>query len=292
MQKGLGRGLGSLIPKKVTKVTTTPTGDAVVNILTDDDKKKLLDIDPKQIKTNSMQPRTKFNQQALDELADSIKLHGIIQPLVVTKKDGQYELIAGERRLRASIQIGLKTVPVVTRDVASQEKLELALVENIQREQLNPVETALAYRKLLDEFNLTQDKLAARVGKSRPAVTNSLRLLNLPEEIQDALSKGIIAEGHGQIIAGLDTLGKQMKLYRRITGSKMSVGDAWQETKKMGGTKDSRIKINHADRDVEYKFREFFGTKTKIERNSKGGGKIIIEFYGDEDLGEMVGKIK
>ena len=292
MKQGLGRGLSSLIPNKVNKMIATATGETVVNVLTEDDQKKLLEVNPKLIKINPLQPRKRFNQKALDELADSIKRYGIIQPLVVTEKNGEYELIAGERRLRASLDIGLKKVPVVTRDAERQEKLELALVENLQREDLNPIETALSYRKLIDEFNLTQEQLSRRVGKSRPVVTNSLRLLNLPEEIQDALSEGTISDGHGQLIAGLSNVVKQMTLYRSILNNKMSVNDAWKETKRMGGTKESRIKINHRDKDKEFKMREFFGTKVQITRNSKGGGKIIIDFYGDEDLKEMMDKVK
>jgi len=291
MKQGLGRGLSSLIPNKVNKIISTKTGDAIVNVSTEDDKMGLLEINPKLIKINPLQPRKRFKQSALDDLGDSIKRYGIIQPLVVTKEDGKYELIAGERRLRASLDIGLKKVPIVIRDAQRQEKLEIALVENLQREDLNPIETALSYRKLIDEFNLTQEKLSRKVGKSRPVVTNSLRLLNLPEEVQGALIEGTILDGHGQLIAGLSTVVKQMALYRSILDNKMTLKQTWKETKRMGGTKESRIKINHKDKDKEFKIREFFGTKVQIVRNSKGGGRIIMEFYGDEDLKEMMKKI-
>lgn len=227
----------------------------------------------------------------MDELVESIKRYGIIQPLVVTEKDGGYELIAGERRLRSSKIIGLEKVPVIIRDASSQEKLEVALIENLQREDLNPVETALAYRKLIDEFNLSQEDVAKRVGKSRPSVSNILRVLNLPEEIQVALIEGRITEGHAKILAGLEGETRQMALFRKMLNTKMSVDDATQEARRMGGTKQAKVKINYADKDKEFAFREFFGTKVEIRRKRKGG-QIIIDFFGDEELEDMVTKMK
>jgi ParB family chromosome partitioning protein len=185
MPSGLGRGLDSLIPQKVKKITTAQ-GDTIVSVTSDSEKDRVIQVSPESISVNPQQPRKQFDESRLSELIESIKLYGIIQPLIVTKKGDGFELIAGERRLRSSKKIGLKTVPVIVREAADQEKLELALIENIQREQLNPIETAIAYRKLMDEFSLTQESMAKRVGKSRPAIANSLRLLALPEEIQNA----------------------------------------------------------------------------------------------------------
>jgi len=287
----LGRGLSSLIPQKVKKVATAISGEAVVSVVSEADKDRVLQISPDRIQVNPMQPRRNFNEYQLNELIESIKQYGIIQPLIVTQKNGDYELIAGERRLRAAKILNLATVPVIIRQADEQQKLEVALVENLQREDLNAIEAALAYRKLIDEFNLNQEELAIRLGKSRPVITNTLRLLNLPEEIQAALIDGRITEGHAKTIVGLESEAKQLALLKKILLNKMTIEDAMKETRAMGGTKMARIKINYADKDKEFAFREFFGTKAEIKRKGKGG-EVIIYFYSDEELGEMVEKIK
>ena len=287
----LGRGLSSLIPQKVKKVATAISGEAVVSVVSEADKDQVLQISPDRIQVNPMQPRRNFNEHQLNELIESIKQYGIIQPLIVTQKNGDYELIAGERRLRAAKILNLATVPVIIRQADEQQKLEVALVENLQREDLNAIEAALAYRKLIDEFNLNQEELAIRLGKSRPVITNTLRLLNLPEEIQAALIDGRITEGHAKTIVGLESEAKQLALLKKILLNKMTIEDAMKETRAMGGTKMARIKINYADKDKEFAFREFFGTKAEIKRKGKGG-EVIIYFYSDEELGEMVEKIK
>jgi len=288
---GLGRGLSSLIPQKAKKVTTASSGDAVVVTTSEADKDKVLKVEPDKINVNPLQPRKRFSDNDLNELVESIKQYGIIQPLIVSQKDGQYELIAGERRLRAAKTIGLEKVPIIIRDVKEQEKLEISLIENVQRENLNPIETALAYRKLIDEFNLTQDEVAKRVSKSRPVVGNTLRFLNLGEEIQQALMENKITEGHAKYLAGLDSEEKQMMLFRKIIHNNLSVYDTIQEARRMGGTKRARIKINYADKDKELSLREFFGTKIEIKRRGKGG-QIVIDFYSDEELEEIVNKVK
>ena len=287
----LGRGLSSLIPQKVKKVATAISGEAVVSVVSEADKDQVLQISLDRIQVNPMQPRRNFNEHQLNELIESIKQYGIIQPLIVTQKNGDYELIAGERRLRAAKILNLATVPVIIRQADEQQKLEVALVENLQREDLNAIEAALAYRKLIDEFNLNQEELAIRLGKSRPVITNTLRLLNLPEEIQAALIDGRITEGHAKTIVGLESEAKQLALLKKILLNKMTIEDAMKETRAMGGTKMARIKINYADKDKEFAFREFFGTKAEIKRKGKGG-EVIIYFYSDEELGEMVEKIK
>jgi len=164
-------------------------------------------------------------------------------------------------------------------------------VENLQREGLDPIETAIAYRKLIDEFNLSQDELAARVGKSRPVIANTIRYLNLPEEIRQALIEGRISEGHAKTIVGLENEAKQLALFNKILRSKLTVNDAIRETRIMGGTKQARIKINYADKDKEFAFRQFFGTKAEVKRKGQGG-EVVIYFFSDEELGEMVNKIK
>jgi len=283
--------LSSLIPQKVKKVATAISGEAVVSVVSEADKDRVLQISPDRIQVNPMQPRRNFNEHQLNELIESIKQYGIIQPLIVTQKNGDYELIAGERRLRAAKILNLATVPVIIRQADEQQKLEVALVENLQREDLNAIEAALAYRKLIDEFNLNQEELAIRLGKSRPVITNTLRLLNLPEEIQAALIDGRITEGHAKTIVGLESEAKQLALFKKILLNKMTIEDAMKETRAMGGTKMARIKINYADKDKEFAFREFFGAKAEIKRKGKGG-EVIIYFYSDEELGEMVEKIK
>ncbi len=291
MSNGLGRGLSSLIPQKVNKAGTTQSGEALVHVISEEDKNKVLQIEVEKIKVNPMQPRKNFSETELNELVDSIKKYGIIQPLIVTEKNGDFELIAGERRLRASKILGLEKIPVIIRDASSQQKLEVALIENVQRENLNAIETALAYRKLIDEFSLSQEEVASRVSKSRPSVTNTLRLLNLPDEIQAALIEGRISEGHAKLLVGVDNEAKRMALFRKIVHSGLSVSDTYDETRRLGGTKQARIKINYADKDKEFAFREFFGTKVEIKRKGKGG-QVILDFFSDEELSAMVEKVK
>jgi len=288
MSNGLGRGLSSLIPQKNNK---NLGAHDEIDVLLADNKDKVLNVDIEKIEVNSMQPRQNFSDGNLDELAESIKKYGIIQPLVVIDKDGSYELIAGERRLRASKKAGLKKVPVVIREAGEQEKLEVALVENIQRENLNPIEMAMAYRKLVDEFNLTQDELAKRLAKSRSSVANTLRMLNLPDEIRQALIEGKIGEGHAKYLVGLESEEKQLNLFRKIIRNNLTVSDVAEEARKMGGTKAARIKINYADKDKEFALREFFGAKIEIKRKGRGG-QIIIDFFSDDELSEIVDKVK
>lgn len=286
---GLGRGLGSLIPQKTIKQPLVARDDnnEIIPV-----QGGVLMISPDEVIANVFQPRHKFTDYKLEELAASIKEHGIIQPLIVgSKKNGKYELIAGERRLRASKIAGLKEVPVVIKDVDDQNKLELALIENIQREDLNPIDCAMSYRRLMDEFNLTQEDVAKKVGKSRPVVANTLRFLNLPEEIKLALIDNKITEGHAKYIIGVEGEVKQMKLFRQILHSNLTVSDTGAEIRKMGGTKQARVKINYLDKDKEFTIREFFGAKVEIKRTGKGG-KIIIDFYSDEELREIINKMK
>ncbi len=289
MASALGRGLDSLIPQKVKKVTTS-TGESVFSVTSDSDQDRILHVSPKLITNNPEQPRKSFNEAQLKELADSIKEYGIIQPLIVTKRGEGYELIAGERRLRASRMLGLETVPVIVREAEEQEKLELALIENVQRAELNPIETAIAYQKLIDEFGLTQEKLSERLGKSRPSIANSLRLLGLPDEIQAALREGRITEGHAKLIAGLDSDDKRRALFKRILNTGLSVSDAAVETRRMGGTRKARIMENPELRPFEQAVQRFFGAKAEIKKRGKGG-TIIIHFFSDDEFREIMKKV-
>lgn len=284
MSNGLGRGLGSLIPQKSSPTTSLPTTEQPVL------KDQVVKVSPKLIKANPHQPRHTFNAGELDELMQSIKEHGIIQPLIVTKTDNGYELIAGERRLRAAQQVGLTEVPVIVKEANEQKKLELALIENIQRENLNVVELARAYKQLAEEFNLNQEQLAKKLGKSRPVITNTLRILQLPDVIQEALVNGEITEGHAKILVGLDSERKQFELFNRIRTRRLTVDDTLLEARRMGGTKQARVLINHADKDKEMQLRQFFGTKSEIKRVRKGG-QILVHFSSEEELEGIIQKL-
>jgi ParB family chromosome partitioning protein len=293
MAYGLGRGLSSLIPPKAERTKAVIKEDEYFSpsALASIGGAGFLEIDPGEITANPMQPRKSFSDVDINELADSIKTYGIIQPLVVAKNGSKYELIAGERRLRAAKVAGLKKIPVVVRDYNQQKKLEVALVENLQREDLNPIDKAAAYRQLMDDFNLSLEEAAKKMGKSRPQISNTLRLLSLPEEIRNALAGGRLSEAHAIYLLGLDTEVKQLNVFRKIIQNDWTVRETNKQVRKMGGTKEARIKDNFSDRAREASFREFFGTKTEIKRGNKGG-KIIIDFYSDEELAEMVRKIK
>jgi len=284
----LGRGLSSLIPPKTT---TGKDGQVKRILLANDNKDRILQLDIDKIKVNPFQPRKNFDESELNELIDSIKEYGIIQPLIVSQSGDGFELIAGERRLRAAKKMNLNKVPAIVRDANEQEKLEVALIENIQREQLNLIDTAAAYHRLMGEFNLTQEEVAKKVSKSRPSVANTLRLLNLPQEIQVALIEGQITEGHAKYLLGIEGEEKQTNLFRKILHNNLSVKDTNNEARRMGGTKAARIKINYADKDKEFALRQFFGTKVEVKRKGKGG-QIIIEFFSEEELSGIISKVK
>ena len=291
MAQGLGRGLGSLIPKKTMTYGENPFKSSSSDnqiILSDGDR--VLHISQDKISVNPKQPRTDFNENALNDLAQSIREHGIISPLIVTKKGEDFELIAGERRLRASKIAGLKEVPVIVREENEQKKLELALIENLQRENLNPLESAFAYRRLMDEFNLTQEEAAKKLGKARSSIANTLRLLALPTEIQEALASGKISEAHAKYLLGIEGEAKQVNMLKKILRHNLSVLETSKEINRLGGTKAGKPK-DFFDKTKEDELSSLLNTKVELKRNRRGG-QIIINFYGDEDLGEILTKIK
>lgn len=289
MAGALGRGLGSLIPNKTNPgANPAVTGEPAIPL---SDKDRILKVEIGRVRVNPLQPRKKFTDFKLEELAQSIKEFGVITPLLVTRSGNDFELVAGERRLRASKQAGLAKVPVIVTELEGQEKLEVALIENIQRENLNPIDLAQAYQQLISEFSLTQEQVAQKLSKARSSVANSVRLLKLPEEIQLALIEGKLSEGHAKYLTGLDSLEKQMTLFRKIMHNNLSVSDTNSAAKRMGGTKAARIKINYQDKDKEFALREFFGAKIEIKRKGQGG-QIIIDFFSDEELNEIIGKVK
>jgi ParB family chromosome partitioning protein len=292
MPQGLGRGLGSLIPKKTVTYGQNPFKAEMIDeemvILRDGDR--ILKISPERISLNPQQPRTHFSETALNDLAESIKQHGIIQPLIVTKKGNDFELIAGERRLRSAKLIGLKEVPIIVREEKELKKLELALIENLQRENLNPLEAANAYQRLIDEFNITQEEVAKKVGKARSSIANALRLLALPPAIQEALARGKITEAHAKYLLGLEGEAKQLNMLKKILRQNLTVAETDQEIKRLGGTKAAKQK-DYFDRAREEELGEFLATKVEIKRQGKGG-KLLIDFYSEEELNEIVKKIK
>jgi ParB family chromosome partitioning protein len=294
MPSGLGRGLGSLIPKKTMTYgqnpfsADSPIEEKEITVISDNDR--VLKINPERIVINPQQPRTHFAEAALKDLADSIKQHGILQPLTVTKKDGGFELIAGERRLRAAKMVGLKEVPVIVREEKEQKKLELALIENLQREDLNPLEAARAYRRLIDEFNITQEEAAHKLGKARSSVANALRLLTLPNAVQEALAGGKISEAHAKYLLSLEGEAKQLNMLKKIMRQNLTVAETDKEIKKIGGTKAAKQK-DYFDRAKEEELGEFLSTKVEIKRQGKSG-KIVIDFYSEEELNGILKKIK
>lgn len=277
---GLGKGLDALIP------TSNPqeSGDEGIR-----------KIPINQVLPNPHQPRYNFRENELTELSQSIQEHGILQPLIVTEDiaNQQYTLIAGERRLQAAKLAGLTEVPVIIRDVSEQERLELALIENVQREDLNPLEKAKAYQQLSTEFNFTHEEIAKSVGVSRASVTNTLRLLNLPQEIQNALSQGEISEGHARTLLSLPTPQAQLAAYKTVQKNKLSVRQTEELVKKLLGVKPTQKQKRELPPElveIERQLRSFLGTKVKITHSSKGG-TIILHYYSDEELESLIDHI-
>lgn len=297
---GLGRGLASLIPNKKNN---TPTGANATQINTDAKTiqdgagaKKSAGESIEQVPVgliipNPHQPRMEFNGDKLAELAESIKHHGIIQPLVVSQSNGRFELIAGERRFQAAQKAGLLTVPVIVRKAEEKEKLELALVENIHRHDLNVIEEAKAYKKLYEEFQMSQDEIAVRVSKSRSAVANKVRLLNLPVEIQRAIIEGRITEGHAKAILAIENSEKQRALFDLIIKNNLTVRQVEGKTREISVKSHQRtVNIDPEIKELENKLMGIFGTKVKVTK-SGGGGKIIVDYYSQEELGNILNKI-
>ena len=287
---GLGRGLASLIPNKNADDARNDRMKPQIN--TDNTSNSgVLEVEIGKISPNPHQPRLKFDEEKLEELANSIKHHGIIQPLVVSQKGTGYELIAGERRLQAAQKAGLEKIPVILRDAEEKEKLELALAENIHRHDLDAIEEAKAYKKLPDNFDMNQEEIADRVGKSRSAVANKMRLLNLPIEIQRAITENKITEGHAKAILAMPNPEKQRALYEMIIKQNLTVRQVEDKTKEVSVRSHKRtVSVDPEIKELENKLVGILGTKVKVTK-SGGGGKIIIEYYSEEELGSVVAKI-
>ncbi|MEZ4526189.1 MAG: ParB/RepB/Spo0J family partition protein [Desulfobacterales bacterium] len=284
----LGRGLGALIPGAVSPAA------AVLSETAGDSQKEFFLCDTGQIQPNRYQPRRSFSPDELAELSLSIKEQGIIQPLIVRKDTDGYELVAGERRLRAAKLAGLTEVPVIVKDVSDALMLEISIVENIQREDLNPLEESEAYHRLMEEFGLTQEQVAARVGKSRPAVANFLRLRQLPEEIKNSILDSSLSMGHAKVLLGAENTLQQMNLWRLVMEKGLSVRETERILSRMKEEKEKSEKSPpEPDSDEIYftgiaeNLSRHFGTKVQIKRQGKKG-RLEIEFYNDEDLDRLL----
>ncbi|MFA6428244.1 MAG: ParB/RepB/Spo0J family partition protein [Candidatus Buchananbacteria bacterium] len=282
---GLGKGLGSLIPGQYNK-----TENYTEPIILPGEKVQLVAVE--KIKPNPHQPRKDFAAIELASLTESIKEHGILQPLIVSPAaEGDYQLIAGERRLRAAKLAGLKTVPVIARQFKEQQKLELALIENLQRQDLNILEEADAYQKLIEQFNLSHEEVAKKVGKSRPVVSNALRLLKLPAKIKQDILSGKVLATHARIMAGL--AGEELeKFYQQVVSQKLTVAQAEQAVKQVAVKKHFRsLAIDPELLANQEALRQALGTKVEIKK--KGGtGQIILQFYSEEEYQKLLNELK
>ena len=248
------------------------------------------------IEPNSGQPRKDFNSELIQELADSIKKYGVLQPLLVQKKDEHYEIIAGERRWRAAKEAGLKEVPVVIREYTKQQSMEIALIENVQREDLNPIEEAMAYQQLMQEFELTQEEIAERVSKSRVTITNSMRLLKLDKRVQEMLIQGLITGGHARALLALEDGEQQYQISLKIVSEKLSVREVEKLVKALGkpkkNTKEKEAEeekdLSFIFRDLEERMKQAMGTKVVINKRDRNKGKIEIEYYSKAELERIV----
>lgn len=289
-RKGLGKGLDSLIQNKTggeqpvaESNSSSEIGGTMMNI----DK----------VEPNRDQPRTHFDEDKLQDLADNIKQHGVLEPLIVRKVDDYYQIVAGERRWRASKKAGLKEVPVVVKELTDQEAMEISLIENIQREDLNPIEEARAYKKLLDGYNYKQDELADKLSKSRTTITNSIRLLKLDERVQDMLIEDIITAGHARAILGLNDHEEQYTLAQKVLDEKMNVRDVEKEVRRIVNDKpapepekiDPKLQLLYDE--MADRMKQILGRKVMIHPKNNVKGKIEIEYYDQDDLNTLAEKI-
>lgn len=272
----LGKGLSALIPEDIEESVQSEDGKILVSL--------------NKIKNDNNQPRKAFDSDKIAELTESIKTHGIIQPLILRKsEDDCYVIVAGERRWRAAKMAGLKEVPAIIMDLSEKDVLEISLIENIQRQDLNPIEEALAYRKLLNEFKLTQEDLSKRIGKSRTAITNTMRLLNLDSRVQQYIIEGIITEGHGRALLSIKDEELQYELSQKIIDENLSVRELERLVKKIaeaeGKAKEekSNNELNPYYKEIKNQLQNYFGTKVNLS-NKNNRGKIEIEYYSEDDL--------
>jgi len=293
-KEALGKGIRSLLQNIDTdlKQTTNALGDSVVAQATGIERIPL-----DQIEVNPKQPRRDFDEQALQELSQSIKIHDIIQPVTVTRVGKKYQLIAGERRFRASKMAGLKDIPAYVRQANDQELLELALLENLQRENLNAIEIALSYKRLMEEVTLTQEQVADRMGKERSTVTNYIRLLKLPPDIQVAVRNGKLSMGHARTLIGVENVEKQLFIFGEIMKNGLSVRQTEELVRKVNQVEKGNVKkpiksnLPPAYQKIQDNLASHFSTKVNLDRSKNGKGSINIEFYSDEELDSILEKL-
>lgn len=288
---GLGKGIDSLIPNKVNKSADDKNTNIEVK------RENGINVNINKVEPNLEQPRKNFDEDALLELSESIKQHGVIEPLLVQDKKDYYKIIAGERRWRAAKLAGLKEVPVIVKDLTDQEVVEVSLIENIQRENLNPIEEAFAYKKLLTEFNLKQDELAKRVSKRRTTITNSMRLLKLNENVQQMVIDDKISTGHARALLGIEDPEKQYATAEKIFDERLSVRETEKLVKKIQQERENpqskengKIdpKMEAIYRDLEEKMKQILGTKVAINQKDDKKGKIEIEYYSIDELDRII----
>lgn len=296
-KSGLGKGLDSLIPKQSIekKATKETDGEPIKNekevvvktvVKKEEVKLKITEVEP-----NRDQPRKRFDEDSLLELSESIRQFGVLQPLIVQKRDGYYEIIAGERRWRAAKMAGLKEIPVIIKEFTNQEIVEISLIENIQREDLNPIEEAQAFKRLLNEFNLKQDEVAERVSKSRTAVTNSIRLLKLDERVQQMVIDEMISTGHARALLGTDDKELQYKIAQKVFDEKLSVREIERLMKNLTCEKkeEKPVVLNEfVYQNLEEKMKALLGTKVAINHKPNNHGKIVIDYYSNEELERLM----
>ena len=305
-KKGLGKGLGAIFGEDVVKDNKEETekkakAKAEAKAAEEmDEKGRILMLKLDLVQPNKEQPRKTFDEEKINELAESIKNYGVLQPLLVQKNDSFYEIIAGERRWRAAKAAGLKEVPAVLKEYSKQEAMEISLIENVQRADLNPIEEALGYRQLIDEFGLTQEEIAVRVAKSRTAITNTMRLLKLDEQIQNMLVQGVITSGHARALLSLEDAQMQLKAAKEILDKKLSVRETERLVKRLqkeasGEKKEEKKKdetLALIYQDLEDRMKSVMGTKVSIHNKDKNKGRIEIEYYSEAELERIVDMIE
>lgn len=292
-KKGLGRGLNTLIPSEPI-IENEKLKKTKISLESEADHKKEVTLPIQKIEPNPDQPRNQFDEDSLQELADSIKQFGVLQPLLVKKRDDFYEIIAGERRWRAAKMAGLKEVPVVIKDFTDNEIVEIALIENLQRENLSPIEEAMAYKRLMEEFHLKQDEVAAKVSKSRATITNSLRLLKLDERVQHMLEEEMISNGHARALLAIHDGDQQYEAAMKVFDEKLSVRDIEKLVKDLNKPKKEKVKEDYSFlyTDLEESMKQILGSKVSIKNKKNDKGKIEIEYYSRDELERIVDMIK
>ncbi len=305
-KKGLGKGLGAIFGEDVVKENKEETekkakAKAEAKAAEEmDEKGRILMLKLDLVQPNKEQPRKTFDEEKINELAESIKNYGVLQPLLVQKNDSFYEIIAGERRWRAAKAAGLKEVPAVLKEYSKQEAMEISLIENVQRADLNPIEEALGYKQLIDEFGLTQEEIAVRVAKSRTVITNTMRLLKLDEQIQNMLVQGVITSGHARALLSLEDIQMQLKAAKEILDKKLSVRETERLVKRLqketsGEKKEEKKKdetLALIYQDLEDRMKSVMGTKVSIHNKDKNKGRIEIEYYSEAELERIVEMIE